>query len=88
MSDRYVIVSSDCHAGLPCEEYRPYLDTKYHRQFDEFLAERTARREEALRFNYDYIMQIGSRTTKRGYVAPSIRSSGTRSWTPMASPAR
>jgi predicted TIM-barrel fold metal-dependent hydrolase len=56
MSDRYVIVSSDCHAGLPCKEYRPYLDAKYHRQFDEFLAERTARREEALKFNYDYIM--------------------------------
>src|SRR4051812_40949130 len=56
MSDRYVIVSSDCHAGLPCEEYRPYLDAKYHGQFDDFLAERTARREEALKFNYDYIM--------------------------------
>ncbi|HLM16314.1 MAG TPA: amidohydrolase, partial [Acidimicrobiia bacterium] len=56
MSERYLIVSSDCHAGLPCEEYRPYLDHEYLGAFDDFLAERTASREEALKFNYDYIM--------------------------------
>ena len=26
----YVIVSSDTHAGLKCEEYRPYLDSALH----------------------------------------------------------
>ena len=56
MSDRYTIISSDCHAGLSCEAYRPYLESTYHRAFDEFLAERNARREEAMRMNYDYIM--------------------------------
>ena len=56
MSERYLIVSSDCHAGLPCEEYRPYLDGRYLGAFDDFLAERHASREEALKFNYDYIM--------------------------------
>src|SRR3954469_16658209 len=56
MSERYLIVSSDCHAGLPCEEYRPYLDQRYLGAFDDFLAERHASREEALKFNYDYIM--------------------------------
>jgi predicted TIM-barrel fold metal-dependent hydrolase len=55
MSDRYLIISSDCHAGLPCEEYRPYLEAKYLPQFDEFLAEREARRDESLKLNYDYI---------------------------------
>ena len=30
MSDRYTIISADAHAGLPCEEYRPYLDAAYH----------------------------------------------------------
>ena len=55
MSDRYLIISSDCHAGLKCEEYRPYLEAKYHPQFDAFLAEREARRGEALKMNYDYI---------------------------------
>jgi predicted TIM-barrel fold metal-dependent hydrolase len=56
VSDRYLIVSSDCHAGLPCEEYRPYLDSRYHAAFDDFLAERHANREKLLKVNYDYIM--------------------------------
>jgi predicted TIM-barrel fold metal-dependent hydrolase len=56
VSERYVIVSSDCHAGLRNADYRPYLESKYHPQFDEFLAEAYSRREESLRFNYDYIM--------------------------------
>jgi predicted TIM-barrel fold metal-dependent hydrolase len=55
-TDRYTIISADCHAGLQCEEYRPYLDTKYHAAFDAFLAERNAARGEALKMNYDYIM--------------------------------
>ncbi len=56
MTDKYTIVSADGHAGLPCEEYRQYLDTKYHAAFDDFLRERTTRREQALQMNYDYIM--------------------------------
>src|SRR5436190_23659155 len=45
----YLIISSDCHAGLPTEEYRPYLDTRFHRAFDEFLCQRDARRAAATR---------------------------------------
>jgi predicted TIM-barrel fold metal-dependent hydrolase len=56
MSDRYVIVSADTHAGLPAEEYRPYLDAQHHAAFDGFLAERHARRDELLTMNYEYIM--------------------------------
>ncbi len=56
MSERYTIISADAHAGLPCEAYRPYLDAAYHRQFDEYLAERQANRDQALQMNYDYIM--------------------------------
>ena len=44
MTDPYLIISSDCHAGLPTEEYRPYLDSRFHRDFDEFLAGRDRRR--------------------------------------------
>ncbi|MET8859480.1 amidohydrolase, partial [Streptomyces sp. NPDC004579] len=44
--DPYLIISSDCHAGLPTEEYRPYLDSRFHREFDEFLAGQGRRREE------------------------------------------
>lgn len=35
--DRYLIVSTDGHAGLPMEGYRDYLDKKYQRAFDEAL---------------------------------------------------
>ncbi len=34
MSDRLIIVSSDCHAGLPIAEYRPYIDSQYHEMLD------------------------------------------------------
>ncbi len=56
MSDRYTVISSDCHAGLACEEYRPFLEAKHYPAFDEFLAERQASRDEALKLNYEYIM--------------------------------
>ena len=38
----YAIISADCHAGLPTEQYRPYLEERYHRDLDDFLAERKA----------------------------------------------
>ena len=40
-NDPYLIISADSHAGLPTERYRPYLDARYHRDFDDFLAGRT-----------------------------------------------
>lgn len=52
----YTIISADGHAGLACEEYRPYLDPSVFPQFEEFLAERSAKREQDLQMNYDYIM--------------------------------
>ncbi len=35
--DRYLVISSDCHAGLPPEEYRAYLDPQYRATFDDAL---------------------------------------------------
>ena len=32
--DRYLVISSDCHAGLPPEQYRDYLDPQYRDAFD------------------------------------------------------
>jgi predicted TIM-barrel fold metal-dependent hydrolase len=32
--DRFMVISSDCHAGLPPEKYRDYLDPKYRETFD------------------------------------------------------
>lgn len=56
VNDPYIVVSADSHAGLPCEQYRPYLASKYSGAFDEYLAQQHAKRNEALQMNYDYIM--------------------------------
>ena len=32
--DKYIVISSDCHAGLPPERYRDYLDPQYREMFD------------------------------------------------------
>ncbi|HBZ49075.1 MAG TPA: amidohydrolase [Halieaceae bacterium] len=33
-SDRHLVISSDCHAGLPAAKYREYMDPKYRDMFD------------------------------------------------------
>ena len=33
-NDPYLIIAADAHAGLPTEQYREYLETKYHPQFE------------------------------------------------------
>ncbi len=43
---RYLIISADCHAGLPTEDYRSYLESKYHARFDESVREIAAMRAE------------------------------------------
>ena len=53
---RYTIISADSHCGLPAPEYRDYLDPAFHADFDEYLAQQQAARDEALTLNYDYIM--------------------------------
>jgi predicted TIM-barrel fold metal-dependent hydrolase len=35
--DRYLVISSDCHAGLPPERYRDYLDPRFRPIFDAAL---------------------------------------------------
>jgi predicted TIM-barrel fold metal-dependent hydrolase len=36
-TERYLVISSDCHAGLPPERYRDYVDPKYREAFDAAL---------------------------------------------------
>lgn len=43
---RHLVVSSDCHAGLPPEQYRAYLDPQYRERFDQEIAAQVAHREE------------------------------------------
>jgi predicted TIM-barrel fold metal-dependent hydrolase len=33
-SDRYIVISSDAHAGADLREYKPYLPSKWHKEFD------------------------------------------------------
>lgn len=44
--NRYLIISSDCHAGLPNEQYRAYLDPEHREAFDAFLQMRAGMEEE------------------------------------------
>ena len=37
MSSRLLVISSDCHAGLPPERYRDYLDPEFREAFDQAL---------------------------------------------------
>ena len=34
MSERLIVVSTDCHAGLHIADYKPYVDAKYHEMMD------------------------------------------------------
>ena len=34
MSERLIVVSSDCHAGLPIADYKPYVESQYHEMMD------------------------------------------------------
>lgn len=45
--DRYLVISSDCHAGLPPEQYRDYLDPQYRDRFDAALPLQIAAMTEA-----------------------------------------
>ena len=47
--DRYLVISSDCHAGLPAEKYRDYVDPKYRDAFDAALPIQIAMTKEAER---------------------------------------
>ena len=39
MSDeRYTVISADCHAGAGIQAYKPYLEAKYHEEFDAWAA--------------------------------------------------
>lgn len=44
--DRYLVISSDGHAGLPPERYREYLDPQYRDEFDIRVAKEIAAREQ------------------------------------------
>ena len=36
--DRYVIITSDAHGGAAMADYKPYLERRWHDEFDDWLA--------------------------------------------------
>ncbi len=49
MSDHHVVISADTHCGAALRDYRPYLESKYHAEFDEwatFMEQDEERRKE------------------------------------------
>jgi len=56
-SEPYIVVSSDTHAGLKCEDYRPYLDSSLHEDFDRYVQERYDHRRVQEELNADFIEQ-------------------------------
>ena len=74
-NDPYVIVSSDTHAGLQVEEYRDHLESKYHRQFDEWAAERHNHRRLMEETNGEYVerWERENRVGLQGAYDPEIR---------------
>src|SRR5262245_18907769 len=44
--DRYIVISSDCHAGLPNEQYRDWLEPQHRDAFDEEQRMRAVMEEE------------------------------------------
>ena len=36
MSEHHIVISADTHCGAELRDYRPYLESRYHRDFDEW----------------------------------------------------
>ncbi len=46
-TDRFMVISADCHAGLPNAEYRDWLDPSVREAFDQSLVDRARQQEMA-----------------------------------------
>lgn len=48
MSDHHIVISADSHCGADLWDYKPYLESKYHADFDEWAKamEESAKRQE------------------------------------------
>ena len=44
--DRHILISSDCHAGLPPGGYREYLDPEHRETFDIAMKQQIAMTQE------------------------------------------
>ena len=78
MSERYVLISTDSHAGLPAEQYREYIDPEYREAFDRAqqsaLAQQMyANEDEHAKFLREWNAEIGQHGGMRGAWDPHVR---------------
>jgi len=71
----YVIVSSDTHAGLFVEDYRPYLEASVQTEFDEWLVTRHQHRAMVEELNGEYVdrWEHDNEVGLKGAYDPDIR---------------
>ena len=74
-NEPYLIVSSDTHAGLQVEEYRDYLESKFHPQFDTWVLERHNHRRLVEEVNGEYVAKWEGDNAEglRGAFDPEVR---------------
>lgn len=68
MSDRYLVISADGHAGPPADHYREYLEPEYRPRFDAHQAEQEQLRElqNAFRNNEEFLKKWEEETDGDG----------------------
>ena len=73
--DRYLVISSDCHGGAQLHEYRPYLESQFHPQFDEWVVERHEHRRLVEEVNGEYVARWESENAEalKGAYDPVVR---------------
>ena len=71
--DRYLVISSDCHAGLPPERYRDYLDPQYREAFDVALPIQIEATQQAIRdtAGLEPTLSTGGGTSDGRFIAPT-----------------
>ncbi|ONH32448.1 amidohydrolase family protein [Pseudofrankia asymbiotica] len=78
MSDKYLLISTDTHAGLPPEQYREYIDPKYREAFDEaqaadVTAAALVAEDDHQRFLAEWNSEIGDHGGMEGAWDPAVR---------------
>ena len=88
--NNYMVISADCHAGLPNEQYRDWLDPEFRDAFDQQLAARAAMEAELAErgLRNPNSPRSGSRRTPKASRADGTPTDATRSSTPTGSSVR
>ncbi len=78
MSDSYVLISTDSHAGPPADHYRPYVSPQFRQAFDDAQREaeemrRLQETDDKLKFLAEWNSEIGEHGGMQGAWDPAVR---------------